>query len=207
MVTVEEQHRWGLGSQRRGRGTSPATRLGSGRPIVRRPLEPFRRMRGALGLGLALWCAGLVSVAGAATITEFSLPTFNSFMTGITAGPDGALWFTEGSVSSDRIGRITTGPPPPPPAIPTLTAWGMVSLAGLLAGLMAQALRCRSAPTVKINQKAALGRRPSAYVIRPPRESKDQSNVPTFARLHGPILPDRFRTDAGGRQPMDITPP
>jgi virginiamycin B lyase len=59
-----------------------------------------------LGLGLALWCAGLVSVAGAtAPITEFPLPTPNMRPTGITAGPDGALWFTE--MFGNKIGRIT----------------------------------------------------------------------------------------------------
>ncbi len=59
-----------------------------------------------LGLGLALWCAGLVGVGGAATITEFSLPTASRGPAGITAGPDGALWYTEGD--GNRIGRITT---------------------------------------------------------------------------------------------------
>jgi len=39
-------------------------------------------------------------------ITEFPVPTFNSFPDGITTGPDGALWFTENS--GNKIGRITT---------------------------------------------------------------------------------------------------
>ncbi len=67
--------------------------------------------------------AGIVgpkASAAAATITEFPLPTTMSAPGGITAGPDGALWFTE-SVGS-KIGRITPGgvitefPLPPPPA-------------------------------------------------------------------------------------------
>jgi hypothetical protein len=95
--------------------------------------------------GLVLWCAGLIGVAGAATITEFAIPTAFSGPAGIAAGPDGALWFTD---FADKSGRITTAPLPPPPAIPTLTEWGMVSLAGLLAGVMAMALRGRSAPKV-----------------------------------------------------------
>jgi virginiamycin B lyase len=33
-------------------------------------------------------------------------PTASSLPTDITAGPDGAMWFTEGS---GNIGRITTG--------------------------------------------------------------------------------------------------
>jgi virginiamycin B lyase len=41
----------------------------------------------------------------AATITEYSIPTAGSYPEGITAGPDGNLWFTESSPS--KIGRIT----------------------------------------------------------------------------------------------------
>jgi streptogramin lyase len=44
--------------------------------------------------------------AVAQTITEFPTPTANSGPTGITTGPDGALWFTEGG--ANQIGRITT---------------------------------------------------------------------------------------------------
>ena len=44
--------------------------------------------------------------ATAGTITEFPIPTISSFPTGITAGPDGNLWFTE--FSGNNIGRITT---------------------------------------------------------------------------------------------------
>ncbi len=66
---------------------------------------------GSLGLFTLVqvkqWRANAVGVAGAATITEFSLPTaFFSSPQGITAGPDGALWFTE--VGANKIGRITT---------------------------------------------------------------------------------------------------
>ena len=66
----------------------------------------FRRTRGPMVIGLVLCCGGLVGVAGAATITEFAIPTPNSGPAGITAGPDGALWFTESS--TNKIGRITT---------------------------------------------------------------------------------------------------
>src|SRR3989442_725766 len=38
---------------------------------------------------------------------EFSLPTAVALPKGITAGPDGNLWFTE--AGGNRIGRITTG--------------------------------------------------------------------------------------------------
>jgi hypothetical protein len=46
---------------------------------------------------------GRISVGG--SITEFPLPTPSSYPWGITAGPDGNLWFTE--AGSNRIGRIT----------------------------------------------------------------------------------------------------
>ncbi len=39
-------------------------------------------------------------------ITEFPIPTANSSPTGIAAGPDGNLWFTE--LTGNKIGRITT---------------------------------------------------------------------------------------------------
>jgi virginiamycin B lyase len=42
-----------------------------------------------------------------ATIREFPLPTSNSGPTGITLGPDRALWFTE--LNANKIGRITRG--------------------------------------------------------------------------------------------------
>jgi virginiamycin B lyase len=46
---------------------------------------------------------GRITTAG--VITEFALPTAVSNPWGIAAGPDGALWFTQGA---DVIGRITT---------------------------------------------------------------------------------------------------
>lgn len=39
------------------------------------------------------------------TITDFSLPTYNSHPLDITSGPDGNLWFTESTVN--KIGRVT----------------------------------------------------------------------------------------------------
>jgi virginiamycin B lyase len=65
----------------------------------------------------------------AATITEFPLATPNSNPQGITAGPDGALWFVEqgsGLGQGDgRIGRIATSgtisefPIPTPTGVPS----------------------------------------------------------------------------------------
>src|SRR6185312_1287641 len=40
-------------------------------------------------------------------ITEYSIPTKASFPEGITAGPDGNLWFTE--FKGHKIGRMTPG--------------------------------------------------------------------------------------------------
>lgn len=47
---------------------------------------------------------GRITTSG--VITEYAIPTANSFPFGITTGPDGALWFTE--VQSQKIGRMTT---------------------------------------------------------------------------------------------------
>jgi virginiamycin B lyase len=42
-------------------------------------------------------------------VREFPISIPNdSWPTGITAGPDGNLWFTEGRASANQIGRITT---------------------------------------------------------------------------------------------------
>ncbi len=40
-------------------------------------------------------------------VTQFSLPTANATPTGMSAGPDGNLWFTEQNPSGNNIGRIT----------------------------------------------------------------------------------------------------
>ena len=52
--------------------------------------------------------AGLAPAAQAlsVTITEFPVPTAGGGALDITAGPDGNLWFTEGT--GNKIGRITT---------------------------------------------------------------------------------------------------
>jgi streptogramin lyase len=44
----------------------------------------------------------------AQTVAEYPLPSANSAPTGITAGPDGALWFVETGANINKIGRITT---------------------------------------------------------------------------------------------------
>ena len=47
------------------------------------------------------------STAVCGIITEFSIPTSAAEPGGITAGPDGNMWFTE--IAGDKIGRATTG--------------------------------------------------------------------------------------------------
>jgi virginiamycin B lyase len=49
---------------------------------------------------------GWLDRADAQSVSEFTVPTASSVPAGITAGPDGALWFTE--TGSNKIGRITT---------------------------------------------------------------------------------------------------
>ena len=50
---------------------------------------------------------GGIPAAPAMSITEFPVPTASSLPDGITAGPDGNLWFTESY--SNNIGRISPG--------------------------------------------------------------------------------------------------
>jgi hypothetical protein len=52
---------------------------------------------------------GRITTGG--TITEFAVPTPDSAVQDIAAGPDGALWFTE--FDANRIGRITADGGPP----------------------------------------------------------------------------------------------
>src|SRR5215468_8051412 len=68
-----------------------------------------RYRRFVLVLNVLLWVVVGVAehaLALAPTCTEFKVPTIDSVPTGITAGPDGALWFSE--EFKNKIGRITT---------------------------------------------------------------------------------------------------
>jgi streptogramin lyase len=56
------------------------------------------------GLGL-LGLSTAPALAAAGTVREFNVPTASSMPEGITAGPDGNLWFTE--QLAGEIGRIT----------------------------------------------------------------------------------------------------
>jgi virginiamycin B lyase len=51
---------------------------------------------------------GGIGVPPAVTITEYPVPTSGSFPNYITAGSDGAMWFTECQSSANKIGRIPT---------------------------------------------------------------------------------------------------
>ncbi len=46
------------------------------------------------------------ALAAGPTLTEYNVPTANCWAMEITAGPDGALWFTENA--ANKIGRLTT---------------------------------------------------------------------------------------------------
>ncbi len=58
-------------------------------------------------------CVGLLSLstapawAAAGTVTEFNVPSGTPF--GISAGPDGNLWFTDDAGTTAKIGRVSTG--------------------------------------------------------------------------------------------------
>jgi virginiamycin B lyase len=62
-----------------------------------------------------LWLAGLLVVlssilpgqsTGILNVTEFVIPSAGSGVQQITAGPDGAIWFTEPGISTTSIGKI-----------------------------------------------------------------------------------------------------
>ncbi|HEY6539886.1 MAG TPA: protein kinase [Ktedonobacteraceae bacterium] len=97
------------------------------RPQALAPARPVKRstsqrlvLLGLVGLVIVVLASGIVwftahQAAPAGVITEFSLPTAKSGPADITAGPDGNLWFTEGSLFSNghaesggnKIGRIS----------------------------------------------------------------------------------------------------
>jgi virginiamycin B lyase len=58
-----------------------------------------------LGGAIAAVLLAVAPTAMAQTITEFAISTGNSGPTGITSGPDGAMWFTE--ATANKIGRIS----------------------------------------------------------------------------------------------------
>jgi virginiamycin B lyase len=67
----------------------------------------YRHRRLLLAVIFLLTAAvGVAPHAPAQTVTEFPIPTASSKPADITAGPDGALWFTENA--GNQIGRITT---------------------------------------------------------------------------------------------------
>src|SRR5262249_61231826 len=68
------------------------------------------------------------SQAAAQATHEFPIPTARSGPSDITAGPDGALWFTEGN--GNKIGQITTAGVITEFPIPTANA----SAGGITAG-------------------------------------------------------------------------
>jgi hypothetical protein len=55
-----------------------------------------------------LCCVGLSGIAIGQTITEYPIPTAQTLTFGITAGPDGNVWFTELMYGP----FIPIGPPP-----------------------------------------------------------------------------------------------
>jgi streptogramin lyase len=56
---------------------------------------------------VAMVCAQGAAGAPVGAFSEFPIPTANSEPVGITAGPDGNVWFTE--LAANKIGRITPG--------------------------------------------------------------------------------------------------
>src|SRR6059036_907923 len=71
-----------------------------------RRLVPARGGMVVAWLALALVVLPSREAVASTRYREFIVPTARSSPTGITAGPDGALWFTE--EGANAIGRITT---------------------------------------------------------------------------------------------------
>src|SRR6266571_5069926 len=89
-----------------------------------------RSLRGGRLLALASMTMLLLGAAdaparAATRITEYWVPTPSSWPSGITAGPDGNLWFTE--FDGERIGRITIEGAITEYTVPTLYSgpWGI----------------------------------------------------------------------------------
>jgi streptogramin lyase len=72
------------------------------RKLAAGPVAALRFLCGVVAGAALAWPMS----AAAQTYTEFPIPTASSQPYGITAGPDGALWFTE--ALGNKIGRITT---------------------------------------------------------------------------------------------------
>lgn len=100
--------------------SNPPPGTGYTRPIPERPQTITVGPDGALWYTVQLFDQTCVCVKGGkigrittgGAITEFTLPTGGTRRTasrpfGITAGPDGALWFTDTNLG--KIGRMTTG--------------------------------------------------------------------------------------------------
>src|SRR5213593_3045232 len=71
-------------------------------------------LTGKVAVCVALMLVLVVPHAFAVTITEYPTPTANSNPVGITAGPDGNLWFTGGlGITKVTTSGVFTGYPVP----------------------------------------------------------------------------------------------
>jgi hypothetical protein len=61
------------------------------------------QVRAVAGPRVAGFKIGRITTSG--TVTEYVIPTANSYPQAIVAGPDGNMWFTE--AATNKIGRIT----------------------------------------------------------------------------------------------------
>ncbi len=95
--------------------------------------KPFTRfLLVALLSGFSLLALVLLtsSYADAVTINEYAVPTASSYLAGITAGPDGNLWFTEEGPTANKIGKITTAGVVTEYTIPTAGSQPLTIVAG-----------------------------------------------------------------------------
>src|SRR5262245_37209358 len=89
-----------------------------------------RRPNAGLAVALVATIALADGMAAAQSVPEHTIPTAGSRPLGITAGPDGNLWFTEdgkiGKVTTTALSPSTPSPPaasrPTSPLAPTATS-------------------------------------------------------------------------------------
>ncbi len=83
--------------------------------LEQRALRHHRRARTATSGSRSYSGNKIGKITTSGSITEYPIPTSSSYPIGITAGPDGNLWFTEGE--GNKIGRLLLVPGPTVTAI------------------------------------------------------------------------------------------
>ncbi len=95
------------------------------RPIIWRRLRRWAAASAAIATAVVVPCASGASITA---VEQYPVTTANAVPYGITAGPDGNLWFTENN--ANKIGRITPAGDVTEYDLPTAIAFPSVIVAG-----------------------------------------------------------------------------